>query len=344
MKRVGGIIAVAVFVACGELREAQPGADAGSPDASTSKLDGGTSGGPDSHDAATDKDAEPAPCPAPCEPELISKLDNLGALVVDSFNAYFASGNGGVFKVSKTGGTATKLGDGKTTRIALANNRLFWGEGDHLVACVTGGCNGIPEGLLLNQTGIDEVMSDGTQVVWHMHVGANDFIRRCPVNNCAQGSVVDITDVTSPRAGMGVGAGKVFWTDVSSKLFACPLDPTPCLNPVTIGPGSNDAVVAGTDVYWVNDENVVTCPITGCSGAPKIIGGSASPHLLVADERHLYWREMVDNKVLRCPLAGCTGDPEVIADEVNGIYYGGLALDGDYVYWTAKSGLWRRHK
>ena len=38
------------------------------------------------------------------------------------------------------------------------------------------------------------------------------------------------------------------------------------------------------------------------------------------------------------------GHAEEIATGVDGIYYGGLALDAEYVYWTSRAGLFRRRK
>jgi hypothetical protein len=340
MRRVGAVVAIAALVACGELRQAQPSSDAGE----ASPINPANDAGPARRDAGKDTDASTPPsCPAPCEPEQISTMQNLGPVAVDSFNAYFAGANGGVWRIAKTGGKTTKLGDGKTTRLALANDHLFWGEGDHLVSCATSGCGGIPQGLLLDQTGLDEVISDGTKVVWRARSGTDDIIRSCPADNCAKATLATVVTTTNVSAGMGIGAGKVFWSDIQPKLHFCALDALPCTDPGTLGPGTSDAVVFDQTVYWVNEQQVVACAVDGCA-LPKKIGSSEVPHLLVADERHVYWREMVNNQVLRCPIGGCSGDPEVIAKDVDGIYYGGLALDGDYVYWSAKSGLWRRHK
>jgi hypothetical protein len=340
MGRVGATLAIAAVVACGELREAQPSSDAGGPSPTNPSNDAA----PAMRDASKDVDAStPASCPAPCEPEQISTMENLGPVTVDSFDAYFGGANGGVWKIPKTGGKTTKLGDGKTTRLALADDQVFWGEGDHLVSCPKTGCGGIPQGLLLDQTGLDEVVSDGTKIVWRAHSGTYDVIRTCPAKQCAPATMAKVAAATSISAGVAIGAGKVFWSDVQSKLHACPLDPLPCNDPAAVGPGTNDAVVFDQTVYWVNQQQIVSCAVDGCA-SPKKIGTSEVPHLLVADERHLYWREMVNNQILRCPTDGCDGDPEVVAKDVDGIYYGGLALDADYVYWTQKSGLWRRHK
>lgn len=346
MKRWGSrlaLVALPAFVACGDLREARPGADAG-PDASAAPTDGGTSGGLDSRDASAHRDGGRVTCPAPCEPEQISTMGNLGPVVVDSFNVYFGSADGGVWKVTKSvDHKLTKLGDGKATRLVLAADRVWWGDGDHLVACAIGGCGGIPEGRLLDQTGIDELMTDGAKIVWHAHVGASDVIRACPAKTCGSATTEDVASILAPRAGMGLGANKVFWVDLQSKLYFCPLDSTPCLAPTEVAAGSNDASVFGDTVFWVHGQDIESCNAAGCVG-PKKIGTSPSPHLLVADDSDLYWRELVDEKVLRCPVGGCAGDPEEIATGVDGIYYGGLALDAEYVYWTSRAGLFRRRK
>lgn len=340
MRRFGGLV-IALLVACGELRGAEPpGVDAGSIDTSVGS------------DAAEPKDARPVedvtserpPCPKPCVPEHISNTPDFGALAINQTHLIVAGANAGIFVFEKNGPQTKKLANGKTTRLALSNNQVFWGEDDKLVSCSLDGCAGKPTVLVTGQPGIDEVMAEGNNIVWHTHVGVNDVIRTCPSQTCSNANAAPVTDALNPRAGMGVGDGRVFWADLQSELKHCSLESLPCFSPSKLGPGSNDAVVYGDAVFWVYEQNVVTCPLAGCDNLPKKLGSSPAPHLLALDDHDVYWREMAESKILRCPRKGCTGEPEVLATDVKGVYYGGVVLDADHVYWTAKDGLWRRHK
>lgn len=333
------MIAFALLGACDGLRAAQIEIDRGAGDGGTR----GAATGP-----GDDADTLDAGCLASCRPERLSAIQDLGPLVVDASNVYFASTISGVFVCPKTGcdDAPVKLGTAKPPRIALAEHRLFWGEDDRLVASAVEGTNGIPETVLADQPGIDEVLSDGTNVVWHVRPpSAGDYIRACPAASCTASTAREVNPIFAPNPGLGVGAGMVFWSDLRSELHACPVGPVSCADDeVDLGLGTNDAVVFEEAVYWVYRQDVMTCPIAGCTAALRRIGTSPSPRLLAVDGRHVYWRELDENKVVRCPLAGCAGAPEEIATGVTGAYYGGLALDDDYVYWTSKAGLYRRHK
>lgn len=337
---VGGMLAFAI-VACSELREAEPSADAGVADAGPEKRR--EDGRAELHDASDAEAAARPPCPAPCQPERISTIEDLGALAVDSQNVYFGRVTSGVFAMAKDSRQIRTMGDGKALRLALANGRLFWGEGVRLVACPIEGCGGAPQGVVTDEVGIDEVLSDGESIAWHARLGADDVIRACPADSCSQGTVKTVTKVVSPRAGFGIGDGKVFWADFKKELRYCPLAPLPCASPTKLGPGSNDPFILGGVAYWIYEQNVVACPLTGCENFPRKIGTSSFPRLVAVDDRDVYWRDGVDHTVVRCPITGCQGAPEEIAAAVDGGTLG-LALDAEYVYWTTVTGLWRRHK
>lgn len=347
MKRRGGTLAVAgllafAIVACSELREAEPSADAGGADAGPEKR--AEDGSVDLHDASDAEAAARPPCPAPCKPERISTIENLAALTVDAANVYFGGLSSGIFAMAKDSRQTTTMGNGTATSLALANGQLFWSEKDRLVACPIAGCGGAPKAIVLDEVGIEDVRSDGTNLAWRARPGGtDDLVRTCPADSCSQGTVKTVTKVVSPRTGLGIGDGRVLWVDFKKELSSCPLAPLPCTAPTKLGPGSNDPLVLGGVAYWTYEQNVVACPLAGCENFPRKIGTSSFPRLVAVDDRDVYWRDAVDHTVLRCPLTGCQGAPEEIAAAVDGGTLG-LALDADYVYWTSATGLWRRHK
>ena len=84
--------------------------------------------------------------------------------------------------------------------------------------------------------------------------------------------------------------------------------------------------VSGSSVFWLVDQEVQRCPVTGCSGFPGDVGDGvhvpqnwqASPWFITADSQNVYWvgytSDPSQNQIFRCPVAGCGGNsPPAIA-------------------------------
>ncbi len=81
-------------------------------------------------------------------------------------------------------------------------------------------------------------------------------------------------------------------------------------NPVSLS-------VAGPSVFWMIDQEVQRCPVTGCPGTPGDVGDSVnlpkypglSPYYISADATNVYWAGYTnDNQsysIFTCPDSGC---------------------------------------
>lgn len=349
MRGGAALLVLCAASACAELRLANDvGADGGPLDggAEAAGVDGSTptgEGGSDASDARP-----PAKCDGPCpSEELAADLAQVTALSVDDKNVYFAieSGAGTVFQCPKTGcgGAPIPLGEGYTIAISVDAQRVYWGDfaAGKLVSCTIGGCANMPTAVALNQSQIRGVWTDGADLVWST---ADDggSIMHCTPGACSPAAVK-----TGQGLVLSVAAdqGKVFWGNLSSKsLHTCAT--SSCTSVATLGPGVNQPTVHAGVAYWIDGQTntLVRCPASGCAGTPITIGSSPTPAHPISDGVDVYWRDDLLDAIYRCPVAGCMPGPEVVATNQRGQLGGQIALDGQYVYWTTTSGVYRVRK
>lgn len=351
--------ASALALACTELRTspsdtAESGGDAGdveSPDGKgrtigdASVVDGGASrdsgvreGGP--------VDAAPV-CDGPCPPEtLASGLSQGTTLTVDDTNVYFAEeggANGAVYACPKTGcvGTPTKLGDGYAFGLAVLGGRVYWGDfsGGRILSCPPAGCANLPTVVAPNQVSARGVWTDGADIFWTTSASGGS-IMKCTPPTCTPAPVV--TGVGSVLR-MTADQGRVAWA-VSGSVKGCAIGA--CASPATLGPGTGDLSTQGGNAFWVAGatKNVVKCAMAGCGGAPLTLGSSQSPMFPVSDGTSVYWRDGFYDQIYRCPATGCAPGPVTLAKNQRAQPGGNIALDGQYVYWTTTSGVFRLAK
>jgi hypothetical protein len=345
------VVPLAATFACGQLREGEVDQAPGP----ARPNDAAASGGGED-DASTDEDAAIADaavdvvdapsCDGPCPPQpLATGLVQATSVAVDARNVYFAteSGNGAVFQCPKTGcvGAPLKLGSGYATSIVVQGGRVVWPDfaGGRLLACAIGGCNEEPTVLALNQTQIRYVATDGVSFFWT----AGGAIVRCGVSSCSPQPVIsDLSRVT----GVAADQARVFFGHNQSPAVTQACSTFPCASPLLLGPGALYTTAYAGKVYWVNgaSKNVVSCSMEGCAGNPQTLGSSTQPAHPVSDGQHVYWRDMFLDQIYRCPAAGCLPSPEIFATKQRAQPGGNLALDGQYVYWSTTSGVYRLRK
>jgi hypothetical protein len=124
-------------------------------------------------------------------------------------------------------------------------------------------------------------------------------------------------------------------------------DAGPAIASVSGQPQPRSVAIYGSNVYWADDEDggaVLSCPVTGCVGAPTPIAlGRASPGGLAVDASGVYWFDAHGAAILHCPLEGCDGAPDVIA--TTDAPPRAIAIDAVYVYYAtaqASAGCVRR--
>jgi hypothetical protein len=101
-------------------------------------------------------------------------------------------------------------------------------------------------------------------------------------------------------------------------------------------------VKAGT-AYFTIGNAVDSCPVTGCTSL-HTIGSSSEPYGMGTDGVDIYWLDGEDDVVYRCPALGCSGGPTHFADNQPSASGATVALDADYVYWTATTQVLRKHR
>jgi hypothetical protein len=93
--------------------------------------------------------------------------------------------------------------------------------------------------------------------------------------------------------------------------------------------------VGADDLYWLSNSvmtAVLTCPNTGCVGAPRTLfrDPNAISQIASADGDYYYWSSSFD--IYRCPSGGCAATPEVVARGETAAGY--LIFQGAYAYWS----------
>jgi hypothetical protein len=344
-------------VACNGLKDAAPGytpadsgTDGGIDDGSTvegGESDGGGLDGTATKDGTTADAADAAPtCDGPCTPEdLATGLPQATAITVDAQDVYFASEgkNTPVQQCPKTGcgGAPILLGTGYAFGIAVIGGFVHWGDfsSGKVWRCAIGGCGGNPTAIALNQTSIRGVATDGVKIYW----SANNDILGCDPAACTPFTV---RSGTGPIFAMAAEQATVLYVDsAANKVYAC-ASPT-CATPLLLGTGTHDVSSYSGKAFWRNGATnlIVSCPITGCSNAPKTIGTSFTPTHPASDGSYVYFRDELSFKIYRCPAAtGCAAGAEVFANDQRGQPGGNLAIDGTHVYWTTASAVRRLAK
>lgn len=351
------IVLLLCAAACSSLKDASeetppaPAQDAGT-GAGTTKRDATATG--DDDDVAGAKEAgidAPVPCRASTCPveEIASDLTNATTVTVAGDNVYFVDGGvsgGAVYQCPKTGcGDARVfLGSGSPLGIAVIGSNVVWSDFQRskVFACAIGGCAKAPAVLADSETSVRGVWGDGTNVYWSfIGSGFGVTIRRCVPGAC---SPTNVTGGLTSLTGAAVSADGTLLFSTGTAVSTCSsvaCDPIKDLG----GNASGRVALANGLAFWIVKADLGTlesCPTAGCT-SPKTVGGSPDPYAPAADATHVYWRDKHDDAVRRCPVAGCDGDAPIFADRERNVE-GTLALDDDYVYWTTKTSVRRRHK
>jgi hypothetical protein len=175
-----------------------------------------------------------------------------------------------------------------------------------------------PTVFIPNQPAVMFVMVDATRVYWATGQTGLDsppaVFRSCIKDAC------DTTTLTYRTIN-----GKTAMSFVSAPFGGVALD--------------------ASNVYWVDSfasrggSEIRSCPISGCTAsAPEglLVAHGASISSLVSDGQFVYWSAAEDTAILRCSIGGCPEGPKAIALAQASAQ--SLSIDGDYLFWIAKSG------
>jgi hypothetical protein len=190
------------------------------------------------------------------------------------------------------------------------------------------------------------------------------YVFRCTNTSCEASKQVLAANLDFPWFGAKQGS-QIYWanfggfeagvdpgTVMGCTATGCPDGPTlysPEGGGVEGGENMSGLAVDGTYLYWVNVSTVVgkvfgalyQCVPSECAGTlTELARTSGFPFVVAVDGSYVYWIDSGLNEVLRCSLPSCGGTPEIFA-KISGappdepVYFSGLALYADDVYWTA---------
>jgi hypothetical protein len=362
MRRAFAFSFVGLLVACSSFKNEAPAADAGTGDAAP--IDGGlpADSGPgdaQSGDGASAPDTGLADGSTPdaatgcagdggCPVEvLVDNLDQASLVLVDSTNIYFAdpgAPGSAVYQCPKTGCTTPiTLGSGYATGMGIDSANVYWNDfsAGSVVACTIGGCGGQPKVLASSQTSLEGVTFDGTNLSW----STLGNIVTCKPPACSP----LVTLATGQGAGippLASDTGTVYWCSTGGGGSVESCGAAGCNGmPHQVATGLATSVfVKNGFAYFTLSNSVVSCPVTGCGGSPFTIGSSLQPYAVISDGAFVYWLDDIDFDVYRCPVSGCGSSPSIFATMQMAAPGADIALDADYVYWTASSQVLRKHK
>jgi hypothetical protein len=318
--------------------------DAGHEDTGAAKIDASDASDAvaDSADASADVGCGEAGCG---EVALSSAFVEAALVVLDGPNAYVADigpDAGAVYECSKTGcPSPTLLGPGQATGIVVTGGHVYWSDsvGNEIVACAVGGCGGHPQVVVPNQLNANALGYDGTRFYW----SAEGAILTAPTLG---GTITTLaTNVGNEVFQIASGGGTAFWVQ-ALRLAACPWSGCSGLaKELTVAEGQN-VVTFGSQLYFANDTDVDVCPQSPSSCTADVLGNTSAPFGLAVDSTYLYWLDDIITGVYRCPAngGGCQGGGDLFAMSNESSENATIALDNDYVYWTALSQLLRQHK
>jgi hypothetical protein len=340
--------ALAVLVACGELREADKTPPSAPPSANPSRPHGEEAEAPQTEGGTKPKEDATVVPPVLCTDcpveTVLKRAGTFGPIVVDDANVYVSAVGEHTYRCAKSGCAApdTLLSQGPM-RMTIAAGKLWFPAGQSLLTCATTGCNGVPSNVLTESDVISDAVSDGTRVIWQVAAAEADHLRSCPAASCTTDTAVTIKDDVLARV-IAASTGRLVWISTSSEVVACKNDEL-CVAPRHLGSlARTDLSVNDDTAFWVTESSeIAKCPLGGCGDHASIVTPVTPTRTTIADATHVYWRSTTDKAIERCPISSCA-TPETIATDVASTTFQNLALDDQYVYWATNEGVFRRRK
>jgi hypothetical protein len=143
----------------------------------------------------------------------------------------------------------------------------------------------------------------------------------------------------SDAAAIAAHGERVFWTTnaTAGPVMTCAL--ADCVVARLAGGDASFAIATDdANVYWSDWNAIWTCPLEGCSGAPKPLAAVSGHVAIAVDDAKVYWAYADEGVVLSCDKHSCT-EPSIVATKQTGAT--ALASDGTHLYWLTSSTVMR---
>lgn len=247
-----------------------------------------------------------------------------------------------------SGSTLLQGGIAAPGGVAVAGGKVFWADATPVDQCVLPGCQGATF-LAGPGWGVDVAVNADTLFFSTVERAANTgAVRSCPLTGCGAGPAAIASQL--PGAGkLGLDATHVYWTS-GNTVRRCPIGggcgSAPALVATSQSSTIYDFAVDGADVFFPDFAagGLVACPVTGCTGPPRVIGPipSYTGAGVAVDGTNVYWCS--GSNVMSCAKAGCTA-PLLVGDRGLNDDCMRVLLDDTFVYWVTMNGsLFRVNK
>jgi Domain of unknown function (DUF5050) len=205
---------------------------------------------------------------------------------------------GGVFRANLDGSDVTNLVSGLAYGVAVGNGRIYWSDGQAIMAA---NLDGSDVTSVIAGVGAATIAVDGTHIYWAVYgpsSSADGSIMQANLDGT--GVTTLLTDQTSPiHEGIAVTNGRIYWSDTAfgGRLMAANLD--------------------GTGVTTL------------------VSGVQLGPYGVAADSSHLYWTEK-GPYIKEANLDGTGVTTLFSGAQVGNGYSTGIAVDSSHIYWIVE--------
>ncbi len=269
--------------------------------------------------------------------DVVTGLSEPRELAVDGSQLYVTHGGGEIARVAKTGGTISSIATGQRgpTSLDATTDRLCWvNSGTHAQDFLDGSVHCAPktggqDTQLADSFFPSGLAIDGTSIYW---VEIDGHLVRTIGMDGTGAQTLDSSQTS--KTAIAISGGTLAWTASGDGADVVILDrgtgATTTLSSSEYAPGA--LAISGTDVFWVvrhslSDDGAIR--VSRDRGAPvDLAPAEAAPSRLVLVDGTLYWTTPTAIR----SIATTGGTARTIVDGRGSI--GGLASDGEYLYWT----------
>jgi hypothetical protein len=217
-------------------------------------------------------------------------------------------------------------------------------------SCPLSGCNDRPTVMAFVSTfgssNPQSLVARNGQVYWLDYSAGGGDVEYAP-SNTYDSLGVPLASGPGPLS-IAADDTEVYWTQsgptdgggFGGQVLRCPL--VGCAAPLSIASfrtlffSLGGLAVDDVNVYWADQQGILSCPKTGCNATPTVVVPGAAADWLVINATSVYWADNTANAIYTCPLTGCS-TPTVLwaGPPAQGLHRAqGLVLDDENLYWA----------